>query len=338
MDFLQFPGNEKAERTKLMKPEAAFVILLLILLLTFCLVFPVFPFSGNPSPLIMILQIAAAFLTLMGMYKLGKLLSSEITGWFSAFALLLSPIFLLQTAAHGTESIATAAVVWSLYFCAGKKYVIASLLAVSALAVIVFSINRFFPLFVHNPAIAQTGASLLALKFRLFGAYLISSDYRWLPLTVALAGMIRGTGRDKERRLLPFVLILLFPSLFSTEGIAFQLFTAFVLMVYTVRERLVVGKLFRVFIVLPLCFVLVNALAVPLSQGSSPDLYRYIIPAYPVIVLGSTVMLFKYYARKTAIVICLISILFSFSTLRSQQYNAVDITLPQSEFCSDNVE
>ncbi len=331
MDYLLPAGNEKAERVKLMKPEAVFVILLLVLLPTFCFLFPIFPFT-SPSPLIMFLQPAAAFLTLWGTYKLGKMLSSEITGWFSAFALLLSPIFLLQTSAHVTESIATAAVVWSLYFCAGKKYIIASLLAVSSLAIIVFSMSKSFPLCLHNPAIAQTSASLLSQKFRLFVAFLVSSDYRWLPLTVALAGMMRGTGRDKERRLLPFVFILLFPSLFSTEGIAFQFFTALLLMVYAVRERLVVGTLFRVFILLPLCFVLLNSLAVPFSQSSSSNLYRHIIPAYPVIVLGSTVMLFKYYARKTAIVICLISILFSFSTLRSRQVDSADISVSQNEF------
>jgi hypothetical protein len=158
------------------------------------------------------------------------------------------------------------------------------------------------------PAHIGMGASLepdwFLSRFSLFGIHLISEDFRWLLIITALAGMIRGKGRDTDRRLLPFVLILLFPALFSPpERIAFLGFVTVVLAAYFIRERLVLSRLHTVFAVFPVLMVMFHVLIVLISPDSSINLLRYVLSAYPVIVLGPMVMLRKYFSGKTTVVL-----------------------------------
>ena len=311
-----------------------------------------------------LLPAAATFLSIWGMYKLGKLLSCEMAGWLSAFALFLSPLFITQAMRPMPESAVVAAVIWSLYHYTKKNYIPAVLLCALAIVfreqaifltaayflaelfqtgprkplrlllflspALVVVITGFINLGVNGyfffPNYLGEGSELepnwLATRLRLFGAHLISADFRWLPVTAALAGMIRGIGRDKDRRLLPFIFILLFPALFSPpERIAFLAFVTAVLAVYIIRNRLVLGRLTTVFVTLPVSIVLFHVLIVLVSPDSALNLFRYVLPAYPVIILGSIVMLFKYYSRKTAFVICSIFVVSTALANRSQHHS-----------------
>lgn len=321
-------------------------------------------FFGNTLWVARLLPATATFLGIWGMYKLGKLLSCELAGWLSAFALFASPLFITQAMRPMPESAVVAAVIWSLYYYVKKKYICAAALCALAIVfreqaiflagayfiaelfqtgvkkpirlllflspVLVIVVTGFINLVVNGyfffPSYIGEGPPLdpnwLANRLRLFGAHLISEDFRWLPVTVALAGMIRGTGRDRERRLLPFILILLFPSLFfPPERIAFMVFVTALLAVYMIRHRLVVGRLSTVFIVLPVSIVLFHVLIVLVSQDSALNLFRYVMPAYPVIILGTIVMLFKYYSAKTAFVIGSIFVVSTAVANRSQHYD-----------------
>lgn len=319
---------------------------------------------GNTLWVARLLPAAATFMSIWGMYRLGKLLSCAMAGWISAFALFASPLFITQAMRPMPESAVVAAVIWSLYHYAKNNYIMAA--ALCALAIIfreqaiflagAYFLAEFFQTGVKKPlrlllflspalVIVITGFINLAVngyfffptymgegsqlapdwltfRLRLFGAHLISEDFRWLPVIAALAGMIRGSGRDKDRRLLPFILILLFPSLFyPPERIVFLVFVTAVLGVYFIRHRLVLGRLFAVFIVLPVSIVFFHVLIVLVSPDSALDLFRYVIPAYPVIILGSIVMLFKYYSRKTAFVIGSIFVVLTAIANRSQHFD-----------------
>ena len=319
---------------------------------------------GNTLWVARLLPAVATFFSLWGMYRLGRSLSCEMAGWLSAFALLASPLFIIQTMRPMPESAVIAAVVWSLYHYAKKNYVLSAVLCALAIVfreqaiflagayflaeliqtglkkplrllillspvlVIVATgmINLvvngyfFFPTYVGEGS--QLEPNWFTIRLRLFGAHLISEDFRWLPVTAALAGMIRGAGRDRDRRLLPFILILLFPSLFfPPERLAFLFFVTVILAVYAIRHRLVLGRLFTVFIALPVSIVLFHVLIVMVSPDSALNLFRYVMPAYPVIILGSMVMLFKYYSRKTAIVIGSIFVVSTAVANRSQHYD-----------------
>lgn len=202
------------------------------------------------------------------------------------------------------------------------------LLFLSPALVVVFTgcVNYFVNGYFFFPTYMGDGSQLepnwLAIRLRLFGSHLISEDFRWFPVTAALAGMIRGTGRDKDRRLLPFVLILLFPSLFfPPDRIAFMIFVSALLAVYMIRHRLVLGRLFTVFIFLPLSIVLFHVLIVLVSPDSALNLFRYLMPAYPIIILGSIVMLFKYYSEKMAFTIGAIFVVATGVANRKQHFD-----------------
>lgn len=144
-------------------------------------------------------------------------------------------------------------------------------------------------------------------RARLLGSHLIAGDFRWFPIIVALAGMIRGTGRDKDRRSLLFILTLVLPALFfPPDRIAFLVFVTAVLAVYLIQNRQVLGRLNTVFIVLPVSTVLFHTFLIPVTQDPTLILLRHLIPVYPFIILGSIVMLFKYFPRRTAFIIGLI--------------------------------
>ncbi len=213
-------------------------------------------------------------------------------------------------------------------FQTGIKKPLRLLLFLSPALVIVFTgfVNYFVNGYFFFPTYMGEGSLLepnwLAIRLRLFGSHLVSEDFRWLPVTAALAGMIRGTGRDKDRRLLPFILILLFPSIFfPPDRIAFLIFVSALLVVYMIRHRLVLGRLFTVFIFLPLSIVLFHVLIVLVSPDSALNLFRYVMPAYPFIILGSIVMLFKYYSEKTAFAIGAIFVVATAIANRTQHYD-----------------
>ncbi len=310
-----------------------------------------------------ILPAFATFFSIWGMYKLGKLLSCELAGWLSALALFASPLFIVQAMRPMPESAVVAAVIWSLFFYAKKRYVYATLLCalaiifreqaiflvpayfvaelfqtgfkkptrlllfLSPVLVIVITgiINLivngyfFFPTYVGQGSELQ--ANWLALRLRLFGSHVLSEDFRWFIVTVALAGMIRGIGRDKERKLLPFILILLFPSLFFPPSrIAFLIFITLLLAVYMIRHRLTLSRVFIAFVVFPVFIVLFHVLIVLVSPDSALNLFRYVLPAYPMIILGSVVMLFKYYPKKVALVIGAIYVVATAVANKTQHY------------------
>jgi len=310
-----------------------------------------------------LLPAAATFLSIWGMYRLARLLSCEMAGWISALALLVSPLFITQAMRPMPESTVFAAVVWSLYFYAGKRYitaVIISSLAVlfreqaiflpvsyliselfqtglkkpvrlllfaSPLLVIVstglvnLAVNGYYFFQIYTGAGSHFEPHWLADRLRLFGSHVLAEDFRWLPVTAALAGMIRGKGRDKDRRLLPFVLILLFPALFSPpERIAFLGFVAVVLAAYFIRERLVLSRLHAVFVAFPVLFVLFHVLIVLVLPDSVLNLFRYVMPVYAVIIPGAVVMLFRYYPKGTAVAIGSVFVVATAVANRSQHY------------------
>ncbi len=319
---------------------------------------------GNSLWVARLLPAVATFLSIWGMYRLGRLLSCELAGWLSALALFVSPLFVTQCMRPMPESAVVAAVVWSLYYYVKKKYVQAALLcalaiifreqaiflagayflaeifqtgfkkplrlllflsptlviAVTGLSNLLVNGYFFFPTYIGEGSVLES--NWLAIRLRLFGSHLISEDFRWLPVTAALAGMIRGIGRDKDRRLLPFILILLFPTLFfPPDRILFLAFVTVLLVVYKIRHRLVLGRVFSVFIVMPVSIVLFHVLIVLVSPDSALNLFRYVLPAYPIIILGSIVMLFKYYSQKTAFVIGAIFVVSTAVANRSQHYD-----------------
>ncbi len=319
---------------------------------------------GESLAVARLLPIVATFFSVYGMYRLGKLLSCKEAGWISAFALLFSPLFIIQALRPMPESAVVAAVIWSLFYYTKKNYLKATLFATLAIIfreqavflvcayilaelildgvrfpkrlLLLFSpllvipitglINLvangyfFFPTYMGEAG--QLEAGWLAIRTRLFGAHLISEDYRWFPVIVALAGMIRGLGRDKDRRLLPFILILTLPMVFfPPERIFFLFFVTIILAAYAIRERLVFGKLFVVFITLPVTIVFFHVLIVLVSPDSALNLFRYILPAYPVIILGAIVMLFRYYPKKIAIVIGIIYVTATAIANKTQHYD-----------------
>jgi len=310
-----------------------------------------------------LLPAAATFLSIWGMYRLGRLLSGEMVGWLSALALLVSPLFVTQAMRPMPESAVVAAVVWSLYFYAGKRYIPAVILCALAIAfreqavllavtyfiaevlrtgvnkpsrlllflspVLVFIVtglanlvtNGYFFFPAHIGGRLQLEPDWFINRFRLFSIHLISGDFRWLLMTTALAGMIRGLGRDKDRRLLPFVLILLFPVLFPPpERIAFLGFAAVVLIAYFVRERLVLSRLHTVFVVFPFLLVMFHVLTVLFLPDSTMNLFRYVLSAYPFIILGPMVMLRRYFSGKTTVVLGSIFIVATAGANRFQHY------------------
>jgi 4-amino-4-deoxy-L-arabinose transferase-like glycosyltransferase len=155
----------------------------------------------------------------------------------------------------------------------------------------------FFPSYLGEGPQLESG--WFAARLRFFGSHLMAEDFRWLLVTAALAGMMKGRGRNEYT--LPFVFILLFPALFfPPERIAFLLFVTAILAMYLFRERGIHGRTFCVFVCFPALLVLFHVCIVFVSMDSALNLFRYILPAYPAVILGSIAMLFKYYSGRTA--------------------------------------
>jgi hypothetical protein len=79
-----------------------------------------------------------------------------------------------------------------------------------------------------------------------------------------------------------------------------MLFVTAILAMYLFRERGIHGRTFCVFVCFPALLVLFHVCIVFVSMDSALNLFRYILPAYPAVILGSIAMLFKYYSGRTA--------------------------------------
>ncbi len=307
--------------------------------------------DGSTRWVVMLFSAVATFLSIQGMYKLGRNLSCELAGWLSAFALFVTPLFIIHAMRPMQDTAVVAAVIWSLYLYTRKNYLWATILCVLATVfgdqavllasayllaelfqtgvrkprrlllflspVLIFVATGFFNLsenghfFFWAYAIENSGleGNWLIDRAGSLGSHLIAGDFRWFPITVALAGMIRGTGRDRDRRSLPFILILTLPALlFPPDRIAFLVFVTTILAVYLIQNRLVLGRLTTVFIVLPVSSVLFHVFISPVGQYPTLFDLRCMMPVYPLIILGSIIMLFKYFSRRTAFIIGLISV------------------------------
>ena len=156
----------------------------------------------------------------------------------------------------------------------------------------------FFPTYVGGGSALQQGWFFQRLRY--FAAHLLAEDFRWLLVTAAVAGILKDRGRDI--RSLPFVLALLFPALFyPPERLLFILFVSVGVAVFMIRERLYTTKLTWVFVLTPLLMVMFHVLIVMVSPDPALDLFRYILPAYPFVILGGISMLFRYYSKVIAI-------------------------------------
>lgn len=283
----------------------------------------------------------ATFMSLWGMYRVGKRLVSHSAGWLAAAALLLSPLFLIQCMRPMPESAVVASVLWALYFYIEGKYIKSALLCAlgivfreqaiflpaaffiaeitetgfrkpgrlllfaSPVLVVVFTglvnllVNGyfFFPTYLGEGSELPSGWFFQRLRF--FAAHLLSEDFRWILTTAAVAGMLKDRGRDLHS--LPFVFALLFPALFyPPERLLFIAFTAVGVLVHLVRERLYTTKLSYVFLLVPFFLVMFHVLIVLVSPDSALDLFRYVLPAYPFVLLGGITILFRYYPAGTA--------------------------------------
>ncbi len=189
-------------------------------------------------------------------------------------------------------------------------------IAVTGFANLVVNGYFFFP--AHLGAASEMEPGWLVSRIRFFGGYLIASEFRWLPVTLAAAGMLKGSGRNTYT--LPFAFILLFPALFyPPERIAFLVFTVLLIFVYLLRERKVPGRVFSLFLLMPAAMVIFLVVIVKFAPGGGMGLYRYLMPALPLVILAPIVMLFRYYSPRTALVFTAVFIIATAFTDRSHQ-------------------
>lgn len=189
-------------------------------------------------------------------------------------------------------------------------------IAITGFGNLIFNGYFFFP--AHLGTATEMESGWLLSRIRLFGTYLIASEFRWLPVTVAVAGMLRGFGRNTFT--LPFAFILLFPALFyPPERLVFLVFIILVLFVYLLRERKIPGRVFSLFLLMPAALVLFLAVLVKFAPLGGMDLYRYLMPALPFVILGPIAMLFRHYSPRTALVFTAVFIAATAVTDRSQQ-------------------
>ena len=166
----------------------------------------------------------------------------------------------------------------------------------------------FYPNYVGEGSVLPQGWFFDRLRY--FAAHLLAEDFRWLLVTAAVAGILKDRGRDI--RSLPFVLALLVPAVFyPPERLIFILFALTGVAVFMIRERLYTTKLSWVFILTPLLTVMFHVLIVLVSPDSDLNLFRYLLPAYPFVILGGITILFRYYSRVTA---AALGVLFIVST------------------------
>lgn len=163
----------------------------------------------------------------------------------------------------------------------------------------------FFPTYLGEGSALAQGWFFQRLRF--FAAHLLAEDFRWILVTAAVAGILKDRGRDV--RALPFVLALLFPAVFyPPERLLFVLFAFCGIAVYMIRERLYTTKLSVVFILMPFFTVMFHVLIVLVSPDSALDLFRYILPAYPFVIVGGIAVLYRYYSKGTASALAIVFI------------------------------
>ncbi len=320
--------------------ETGFLVFAAAAVLVLSSVFMSVPAEGVLGVLLHLVPAAATFGALWGMYRLGERLASPVAGWLAALALLASPPFLVHCMRPVPESAVVAAVIWSLYFYVEGKYAPAALLCALGVAFrgqVVLMAAAFFIAEMTETGVRRPGRLMLLAspilvtvfiglantaagghfflathtrdgfalldgwfvqRLRAFGIHLLAGDNRWILVTAAVAGMIRDRGRDRHS--LPFILALLFPALLPPpERLLFIAFAGAGTLVYMVRERLYTTKLSWVFILFPLLMVIV-------SPAPAPDMLSVMLPACPFILLGGIVMLFRYYSKGTALVLCIV--------------------------------
>ncbi len=60
--------------------------------------------------------------------------------------------------------------------------------------------------------------------------------------------------------------------------------------------------MFSLFLLMPLSMVMFLTVLIRFAPGGGMDLYRYLLIALPMVILGSVVMLFRHYSHRTALV------------------------------------
>lgn len=215
------------------------------------------------------------------------------------------------------------------------------LLFASPILVIVFTglanlvVNGYFFFPTYTGEGSQLPQGWFLQRMRLFGAHLLAEDSRWILVTAAVAGILRDRGRDRHS--LPFILALLFPAILPPpERLLFIAFAGAGVLVYMVRERLYTTKLSWVFILVPFFMVMFHVLVVIQSPDPVLDLFRYVLPAYPFILLGGIVMLFRYYSRGTALALGLVFLAATaYSNRVIRRANQPDTSLACTEILMD---
>lgn len=350
MGSLQLAGEEPPEMIKL-RTDVNFLISVFVI--QSVLFFHSLTVSDSEIfSLELLFSFLTGLVTMYGVYRLAKLLSCREAGWISAYALLFSytqsslltseniltgaiiwSLYFFTLKDYLKASIVSAiALAFDdrslLLVCSfilaeividGFRYPKRILILLAPLSVIpLFGIVNtihgkcFFNGF-HLAAHLNFATGYLSSNTHLLAAQVISGEYRWFPLIIALAGMVRGLGRDRDRRLLPFVLVLTLPLFFfPPQRLFFLIFVVLLVVVYTIRERLVFGKVYIVFLAYPVLYVFYYAVSINGIHTLTFSSLSYLMVLSPFIIIGAMVMLFRYYPRKVALTV---GALYSLSVL-----------------------
>ncbi|PIE51845.1 hypothetical protein CSA37_09385 [Candidatus Fermentibacteria bacterium] len=156
-------------------------------------------------------------------------------------------------------------------------------------------------------------------RLRFFSAHLLAEDFRWLAVTAALAGMVKG--RSKDTWSVPMMLVLLFPALLGPpERLLFVALAFCVVILHLIRERLYNTKLTWVFILFPALIVAFHVLIVLVSPDSALNLFRYLLSVYPAVLVSVLVMMRRYLGRNAAAVLSSVFIISTASANRAIHY------------------
>jgi hypothetical protein len=123
-----------------------------------------------------------------------------------------------------------------------------------------------------------------------FGGNILGADYRWIPVSVALA-LVLAEGR--ARLTLPVIAALLAPALFHGGHTAVYTVLIGTLYLWAIRvRRRLPRKITAVSVMLPVLTVLFLVGLVPFTHGSNHDLMRYVLAVYPplMVLLASRIL------------------------------------------------
>ena len=150
----------------------------------------------------------------------------------------------------------------------------------------------FFPTYMGENEAPLAGGWALT-RFRFFAGHLLAEDFRWIPVTAALAAMTAGRVRDRLP-VLP-VLILLLPAIFHPPGRLVFLFAVIALTAWHIYRRgAFPSRTVSVMVMFPALLVLFHVFIVAVAMDPALDLFRYVIGAYPVILSGAVAILWRY--------------------------------------------